>query len=267
MSQSMKLSRLRFRPRFNLLTALLFGLAAALGSPLAAQTTIGYVPNADLGSVNSPTIIMSSSNGYVVAFDFTNATIGGDYTLSSISLLLSGNANLADFSARISTTAPTAPDNITPLPTALTTLSASSSGTLNASTASAYTFTPNSSYTLSADTTYYLTILYNGSGTANWIATTSAGGDTGSGTNNYGTALSPLTSALNPATNGIFYRSVHPVDGYGSYYSQSSAGSNLGLAITAVPEPGTTTALFGAAALLAGLFIRRRRSARATFRG
>lgn len=259
----MKPSQLRFRPRFNFLTALLFGLAAGLVCPLAAQTTIGYVPNADLGSANHTGYAMTSSTGYVVAFDFTSSTLGNSsYNLNSVSLLLSGDANLADFSAQISATAPT---SLT-LPTALTTLSSANSGTLNSSTASAYSFAPGSSYTFSADTTYYLTVLYTGANTANWIATSTAGGVYSGLLAGYGASLDPLTTALDPGYYGIFDRQI-TTSGYNDpWHNQSGANAGLAITATAVPEPGTTASIFGAVALLAGLFIRRRRLTQKSFR-
>lgn len=227
--------------------SLLASLAVALGvSGLHAQTaTIGYNP---VANPLAPTVLLftgaslNTTTAFVVPFRFNTL---GDYSLTSVSLLLAGNANLADFSISVSSTLPT---NLTP-PTALTTFSAT--GTLNG-TGTAYSFASGATPTLTANTTYYYRVAYNGTDTANWILT-GGSASTGSG----GTpALTYISSSFAPNTM-ITYRSVTGTgltDGYGNMGAFSITAN----AVSAIPEPSTYAAIAGALTLVGAIFVRRR---------
>lgn len=226
-------------------------------SPLRAQSaTIGYSPVANLVS---PTVLtftgasLNANTAFVVPFQFNTL---GDYSLTSASLLLAGNAHLGDFSLSVSSTLPT---NLTP-PTALTTFSAT--GTLN-STAAAYSFTSGASLTLAADTTYYFRVAYTGNDTANWIASAANGtGSTGSG----GFVFVPVSGALLSTSNGyggvltsaVTYRSLTS-GGFTNVQDAMGAFSITASAVSAIPEPSTYAALAGAVTLAAALYVRRRK--------
>ncbi|MEY2878843.1 MAG: hypothetical protein RLZZ15_1223 [Verrucomicrobiota bacterium] len=224
-------------------------LATAVGvASLRAQTaTIGYSP---VANPLSPTVLsftgasLNANTAFIVPFQINTL---GDYSLSSVSLLLAGNASLANFSLSVSSTLPT---DLTP-PSALTTFSAT--GTLNP-TEAAYNFTSGATPTLAANTTYYFRVAYTGTDTANWILT---GGSafTGSGST---PSLSFISSAFGADTL-ITYRSV--ASGAGSNdYGNMGAFSITASAVSAVPEPSTYAALAGGLTLAAALYVRRRQA-------
>lgn len=235
-------------------------LAATLGvlSSHAQTATIGYDPVANL---LSPTVLrfntasLNANTAFIFPFRFNTL---GDYSLTSVKLLLAGDADLADFSLSVSSTLPT---DLTP-PSAL--INFSTTGTLS-STESAYTFTPGATPTLAANTTYYYRVAYTGGDTANWIL---SGGTsyTGSGST---PSLTFIDSAF-AANTLITYRSV--TIGGSSSGGSSSAGplytdnyGNVGAfsitasAVSAIPEPSTYAAIAGALTLAAAIVVRRRR--------
>lgn len=230
-------------------SAILLALASLIAAPLGAQTTIGFSPNADENNTQLTFASLSNSTGYILPFTFSATSIGGNYSISSVSLLLSGNASLADFSVSVSSTFAT---DLT-APTALDTFIAS--GTLTA-TPTAYTFSADSGTTFTQASTYYLRVVYNGSDTASWIRTSGNAYGIG-GSTNYGGGVPSLTASYNPGDQKIYYRSVTS----GGFTDFGSTGTNMGVALTAtaIPEPGTAAALAGAAALGVALVIRRRR--------
>lgn len=231
-------------------SAILLAVASLLAAPLGAQTTIGFTPNADENNTQQIFASLSNSTGYILPFTFGATGIGGDYAISSVSLLLSGNASLADFSVSVSSTfstdlaAPTALDTFT------------TTGTLTA-TPTAHTFSSAANTTLSQASTYYLRVVYSGSDTASWIRTSGNAYGIG-GSTNYGGGVPSLTAAYNPGDQKIYYRTVTS----GGFTDFGTSGTNMGVALTAtaIPEPGTAAALAGAAALVVALVIRRRRS-------
>lgn len=243
----------------SLCRRLALALIATLAfSRLPAQTaTIGYSP---VSNLVTPTVLtftgasLNANTAFVVPFQFNTL---GNYSLTSVSLLLAGNANLANFSLSVSSTLPT---DLTP-PTALTTFSAT--GTLN-STASAYSFTSGATPTLAANTTYYFRVAYTGSDAANWIASAANGtGATGSG----GFVFVPVTGALLSTSNGyggvftsaVTYRSLTS-GGFTNVQDTMGAFSITANAVSAIPEPSTYAALAGAATLAAAFYVRRRKN-------
>src|SRR5262245_1536184 len=94
-------TRLSFQRKIFLVLASL-ALGGGFG-PLVRSQTIGYSPVADDDNDNIAFAAFSPGTAevYVIPFTF-NSIINGDYSLSSTQLLLSGNANLADFSIYIS---------------------------------------------------------------------------------------------------------------------------------------------------------------------
>jgi hypothetical protein len=234
----------------RILTAsLALALAATLGvSLLRAQTaTIGYNP---VSNPLAPTVpiftgaSLDATTAFIVPFRFNTL---GDYSLTSVSLLLAGNANLTHFSLSVAATLPT---DLTP-PTALTTFSAT--GTLSG-TESAYSFTSGATPTLAANTTYYFRVAYTGTDTANWIKT---GGSafTGSGST---PSLTFIDSAF-AANTLLTYRSVASGE-FSNDYGNLGAFSITASAVSAIPEPSTYAALAGGLTLAAALYVRRRQN-------
>jgi len=219
---------------------------------LRAQTTIGVVPNVDQNFANVNFAAgLSNSAGYLLPFQFTTALIGGDYSLTSVSLLLSGDASLSDFSILATSTLAT---DLT-VPTSLTTFS--TTGTLTA-TPTAYSFTAGASPTFAADTTYYVRIVYTGASTANWVNASSNGALTGRA--GYGPILDPIDSFYLPGSNMITHRQLSAAS-----FTDQFNGSAMGFSITAVavPEPGTYAAIAGGFAMLAALAVRMKRRRKA----
>jgi len=237
------------RPR----AALFAALALAGASPFAAQTaTIGYTP---LSNFNAPDVIsfvsgMTTGTAYLVPFAFNTL---GDYSVTSVSLFLSGNSNLTSLSLSVSAALPT---DLT-APTALTTLSAS--GTLTG-TPTAFTFNAGAAPMLTAGATYYFRFAYTGGDTVNWIKL-STGSSTGSG------GIPPLAAvdALYTYTEGevggaaVSFRTVSG-GGFSDGYDHIGGFSITAAAASAIPEPSTYAALFGAAALAGAAAWRLRRS-------
>ncbi len=229
------------------------GLTALCGvSVLRAQTaTIGYDPLANTGGFIFKSF--TASTAYVVPFQFNTL---GDYSINSVSLLLRGDADLADFTLSVSTTLPS---DLT-APTSLTTFS--TTGTLSGSDV-VYSFSSGATPTLAANTTYYLRVGYNGANTANWIAT--SGG--GVGVNNYGAfVFNPVSGAVFGGTAGYGGLNADPI----TYRSLTSGGFNdseatmggfslTASAVSVIPEPAAYASLVGAVTLAAALFVRRRR--------
>jgi hypothetical protein len=235
----------------RLLTAsLALALTATLGVSLVrAQTaTIGYN---SVSNPLAPTVAiftnasLNADTAFIVPFRFNTL---GNYSLTSVSLLLAGNANLAHFSLSVSSTLPT---DITP-PTALTTFT--TTGTLS-STETAYSFTSGATPTLAANTTYYFRFAYTGTDTANWIQT-GGGAFTGSGST---PSLTFINSAF-AANTLITYRSVASGD-FSNEYGNLGAFSITASAVSAIPEPSTYAAIAGALTLVGALIIRRRKVA------
>lgn len=231
---------------------LALGFLLLAPSGLRAQTTIGHSPvaNAAAPSVSSFVSGMTTSTAYIVPFRFNSI---GNYSLTSISLLLSGNSSVTSLSLSVSSTLPT---DLT-APTALTTFS--TTGTLG-STPAAFTFNAGATPTLTAGTTYYLRFAYTGTDTVNWIKVNS-NGNTGSG----GVpALSPVESLYSSITASggepnLSYRSVTSsgfTDGFDNI-------GGFSITASAIPEPSTYAAIFGAAALVGAVVVRRRRRRRA----
>lgn len=236
------------------------GVVALFGvSSLRAQTaTIGYSPVANLVA---PSVVifsgasLNANTAYVVPFQFNTL---GDYSLTSVSLLLAGNASLADFSLSVTSTLPT---SLT-LPGALTTLSAA--GSLSGSE-TAYNFTAGSAPTLTANTTYYLNIAYAGTDTANWILSASQGSSASTGSGGF--VFIPVSGALVSGLNGyggvtisnITYRSLTS-GSFADLDTTIGAFSITAAAVSAVPEPSTYAALAGLGALVAVICVRRRQS-------
>jgi hypothetical protein len=253
----------------NLLNACLtLALTATLGiSGLRAQTlTIGY------GEENtvSPTVniftgaSLEANTAFIIPFQFNSEIFTDGFYLNSVSLLLSGDASLADFSLSVSSALPT--DLI--LPSALVTFS--STGLLG-ETGLARTFTPNATVNIPSISsgsfgsesgsgpsffTYYLRVAYTGTDTANWILAGNAG------TPYSGSGSSPTFSAfrgtLDPS-EVISYRSVTS-EGYENDFATLGAFSITATAVTAVPEPATYAGIIGAATLAVALVVRRRRN-------
>jgi hypothetical protein len=232
-----------------LLASLALALAAALGlNQLRAQTaTIGYSP---VANPLAPAVFaftgasLDANTAFIVPFRFNTL---GDYSLTSVSLLLAGNANLTHFSLSVSSTLPT---DLTP-PTALTTFAAT--GTLS-STETAYNFTTGATPTLAANTTYYFRVAYTGTDTANWILT---GGSAFSGSGST-PSLTFINSAF-AANTLITYRSVASGD-FSNDYGNLGAFSITASAVSAIPEPSTYAALAGGLTLAAALYVRRRQN-------
>lgn len=232
-----------------LLASLALALTATLGISLVrAQTaTIGYNP---VSNPLTPTVLtftgasLDANTAFIVPFRFNTL---GDYSLTSVSLLLAGNANLTNFSLSVSSTLPT---DLTP-PTALTTFS--TTGTLSG-TETAYNFTTGATPTLAANTTYYFRVAYTGTDTANWIKT---GGSafTGSGST---PSLTFIDSAF-AANTLLTYRSVAS-GGFSNDYGNLGAFSITANAVSAIPEPSTYAALAGGLTLAAALYVRRRQN-------
>lgn len=215
---------------FGLLLLALGGLGH-----LHAQTTIGFTPNADQNADGEVFESMSSLTAWYIPFRFVALE---DYSLSAVSLLLAGDANLADFS--IIATAEVGDD--LDVPESLTTFSATGSLT---STPTTYDFSANIATALDQNTTYYIRITYTGSDTADWVRTSGSGtgqtsGYSGSISGNY------LRAALDPGYTGIAYYRNQASGG-----TLSALGSNQGFALTAsaVPEPDTYALFFGIATL------------------
>lgn len=235
-----------------LASSLALALTATLGVSLVrAQTaTIGYN---SVSNPLAPTVLrfndasLTASTAYIVPIQINSI---GNYSLTSVSLLLAGNANLAHFSLSVSSTLPT---DLTP-PTALTTFS--TTGTLSG-TETAYNFTSGATPTLAANTTYYFRVAYTGTDTANWILT---GGSafTGSGST---PSLTFIDSAF-AANTLLTYRSVTNVGGSGVTYSNDygnlGAFSITATAVSAIPEPSTYAAIAGALTLVGAILVRRR---------
>jgi hypothetical protein len=224
-------------------------LAATLGvSALRAQTaTIGYN---SVSNPLAPTVAiftgasLDANTAFIVPFRVNTL---GDYSLTSVSLLLAGNANLAHFSLSVSATLPA---DLTP-PTALTTFA--TTGTLG-STETAYSFTSGATATLTANTTYYFRVAYTGTDTANWIKTGSSA-FTGSGST---PSLTFIDSAF-AANTLLTYRSVAS-GAFSNDYGNLGAFSITASAVSAIPEPSTYAALAGGLTLAAALYVRRRQN-------
>ena len=245
-----------FRRRVPVLIA-----AVTLGvSGLRAQTlVVGY---STVANTVSPTVnvftgaSLDANTAIIIPFLFQeenfldlNPSYSGNYAIDSISLLLAGNASLADFSLSVSSTLPT---SLTP-PSALVSFSAT--GTLSG-TESAYTFSRSAAVSLVGDTTYYFRVGYTGAGTANWIM---AGNP---GTPDFGSGSGPTWGAIitteNPS-DAISYRSVTS-SGFSNDIATVGAFSITATAVSAVPEPAAFASLIGVATLGAALFVRRRRN-------
>lgn len=242
-------------------TSFALAFTATLGvSGLRAQTLIvGY--NAVTNTV-SPTVniftdaSLDADTAFIIPFFFEaeqflaeNESFSGNYAIDSISLLLAGDASLADFSLSVSSTLPT---DLT-APGAL--VSFSSASTL-VGTETAYTFSPSAVVSLVADTTYYIRVGYTGTGTANWILAGNPGvPDFGSGS---GPTFGAIFTTENPGTT-ISYRAVTS-SGFSNEFATVGAFSITATAISAVPEPATYAGIVGAATLAAALMVRRRRN-------
>ena len=245
-------------PSLRHLLATSLALTATLGVSLVpAQTaTIGYNP---VSNQIAPTVLrfntasLNENTAFIVPFQFNSL---GDYSLTSVKLLLAGNADLAEFSLSVSSTLPT---DLTP-PSALLTFS--TTGTLSG-TESAYTFTPSATPTLAANTTYYYRVAYTGADTANWIL---SGGSTFTGSGST-PSLTFIDSAF-AANTFITYRSVtnggsssgSSVPLYNDYYGNMGAFSITASAVSAIPEPSTYAAIAGALTLIGALVVRRRQN-------
>ncbi len=213
-------------------------------APLGTPTKVGYdsisngtVPGGDYAFVN-----FSSGSVVVIPFRFSSLE---NYTLTSANLLLrtpSGTVSLSDLSVEVYDSLP---PNETSLPTPVA--SFASTGNIT-STLGIYTFSATTSLTLEADTTYYFGVSYFGTHSFAWNATT--GSATGSGpvyvndTFEDGTTFTyyVLNAGGAPLATGI-------VGGF----------SITASAVSAVPEPATTTALAAGAVLAAALWVRWRR--------
>ncbi len=237
-----------------LLTSLALALTATLGISLVrAQTaTIGYN---SVSNPLAPTVLLftgsslTAHTAFIVPFQFNTL---GNYSLTSVALLLAGNAQLSQFSLSVSSTLPT---DLTP-PTALTTFS--TTGTLSG-TETAYNFTTGATPTLAANTTYYFRVAYTGTDTANWIKT---GGSAFSGSGS-APSLTFIDSAF-AANTTITYRSVTDVGGSGITFSNDygnlGAFSITASAVSAIPEPSTYAAIAGSLTLAGALYVRRRQN-------
>jgi len=235
--------------------ALAAALVLAGTSSLVAQTTIGYSP---VANYNAPTVAiftgtsLNSSTAFIVPFQINTL---GNYSLTSVSLLLAGNASLSDFSLSVSSTLPT---DLT-APTALTAFSAA--GTLTG-TETAYNFTSGATPTLAANTTYYFRIAYTGGATANWIKPTD-GGASGSGgipaLTFFDSVLISGSGSGGTTATAITYRSLTS-GGFSDGYNVMGAFSITASAASAIPEPATYAAIFGGLALVGAVVLRRRRS-------
>lgn len=245
------------RPLHRFVLTLALAVTLEVLSSHAQTATIGYNP---VANPLAPTVMtftdesLNANTAFIVPFQFNSL---GDYSLTSVKLLLAGNANLADFSLSVSSTLPT---DLTP-PSAL--INFSTTGTLSG-TESAYTFTPSATPTLAANTTYYYRVAYTGGDTANWILT---GGSAYSGSGST-PSLTFIDSAF-AANTLITYRSVSagdssgggssPGPAYSNDYGNLGAFSITATAVTAIPEPSTYAAIAGALTLAAAIVVRRRR--------
>ncbi len=216
-------------------------------APLGTPTKVGYGSIADGNVPGGSFAFKTFTSGSVIVIPFQFNSLGA-YTLTSASLLLKTDANnisLFDLSLVVYDTIP--PDS-TSLPAAVT--SFASTDVAPSNTLGIHTFTATSSPTLEAGRDYYLGVTFFGPHTLAWNLT--AEDPTGSGpvvvadTYEDGTTFSYY---LLSAGGGGTTRLIEQVGGF----------SITAAAITAVPEPATTTALAAGAVLTAALWIRWRR--------
>lgn len=238
---------------------LLAALALAAALPLRGQSTatIGHSPIADAAGTNSSLFATIGRSDIYVPFRINTL---GDYTLSSVALLLNGTGSVGGLTLLATTALGTDPG--TP-GSSLATFTGS--GTLGA-TPTVFTFNAGSSATLTANTTYYLYLGFDSASSVNWIRTSiaSAGGaGSGSGTVSGGTTLNPTFGTL-AATDTVSFRSFQSNSGGVTIVDQSQSNfagfSITASAVSAIPEPSTYAALGGAAALVVALIVRRRRA-------
>lgn len=224
------------------------------GGTLTAATP-GSTPNfVGYGSIATGTIPssttsfvsgMTSGTVFVVPFAFDSL---GNYSLTSVSLLLSsstGTADRSDFSLNVFSSQPTSLS----LPTAVATFSAT--GAIGSSQA-IYTFSADSSPTLAANTIYFLGVSYGGADSVDWNATAAA------------TTLFATDPLSDTFADGTLFSYDTVTSGGASVLQDNMGGFSIAAsAIGAIPEPATAGMLAAGAILAAALGVRwgRRRSA------
>ncbi len=220
------------------------GSSGAVGSLVVGNSSVANASAPMISTFFSYTTGASAGTVLVVPFAF-NGT--GNYSLVSVSLLLRGNASLSGLSLTASSTLPTT----SAAPTTTTLATFSTSGTLT-STPTAYNFTANAASDLDFGTTYYLRLAYTGPDDVNWIRTDTT--DTLINNSN----MFPVIST-HPDGTLFYFRSITD-ESFTDYYGAIGGFSITANAVSAVPEPGAVAALAGGTALLAGFFVRWRRS-------
>jgi len=216
-------------------------------APLGTPTKVGYGSIADGSWSGGDFAFKTFSSGAVIVIPFKFTSLG-DYTLTSASLLLKpdeNNISLSDLSLVVYDTLP--PDS-TSLPTAVT--SFASTDVAPGNTLGIHTFTATSSPTLEAGKTYYLGATYFGTHTLAWNLTTQD--PTGSGPVVVG-------DTYEDGTTFSYYLLTASGGGTTQLIDQVGGFSITAAAISAVPEPATTTALAAGAVLTAALWVRWRR--------
>jgi hypothetical protein len=213
-------------------------------APLGTPTKVGYGSIADGNVPGSTFAFQTFSTGSVVVIPFTFNSLE-TYALTSVNLLLStstGSASLSGLSLEVFSTAPA---DSTSLPSVVTSFVSTGTAT---STLGIHTFTATSSPILEADTTYYLGLTYFGTDTLAWNAT--IGTPVGSG---------PVDLSDTYQDGVMFNFYVLNAGVKTDYATQLGGFSITAAAVSAVPEPATTTALAAGAVLTAALWVRWRR--------
>jgi hypothetical protein len=214
-------------------------------TPGGTPNVVGYGSIAN-GTVPSSTLLfmgLTSSSVFVVPFAFDSL---GNYSLTSVSLLLSsssGTANLSDLPLKIFSTQPI---TTLSLPTAVTTFFATGS---IASNQAIYTFSPSSSPTLLPHTTYYLGVTYVGTDSVDWNET---------GMDNFAAVDGALTDTFPDGTDFNYF--IVGDGGFDTLQGNIGGFSITASAVSAIPEPAAVGAIAALCVLALALLVRWRRS-------
>ena len=242
----------------------------------SSSATVGYASVADFvqqldGYYHFPTPTSSSLVFIPFAFDTL-----GDYTLSSVKLLLDDGINQGDdsnhaggtdgdgggapggdggFLASVSVVSvkvySSLPESLT-LPEALLAFSPGEGTTTIGTVPLSYNFLANSAPTFTAGQTYYLAIANpTGNSSWAWLAT---------GNDSTGVPYlddDPITTLVSNGTELVYH---HLTSGGLTHHYENLGGFSItATSVSAVPEPTTVSALAGAAVLAVALFVRGRR--------